>query len=54
MQEFIDASGTLILASHSDELLRRFCHRGLVFQEGKVVYDGELEKALDYYHDRYD
>jgi lipopolysaccharide transport system ATP-binding protein len=49
MEQFIDASGTLILASHSNALLRQFCKRGLVFNQGHIVFDGSLEDALSYY-----
>ena len=45
---------TLLLASHSDELLRRFCRRGLVFDSGRVVFSGPLENALDFYHRNHD
>jgi ABC-type polysaccharide/polyol phosphate transport system ATPase subunit len=51
LKEFIQSTGTLLLASHSDELLKQFCQRGLVFSQGKVVYDGCIEKSLSYYHD---
>jgi lipopolysaccharide transport system ATP-binding protein len=50
MQEFIAAAGTLLLASHSDALLQQFCTRGLVFDQGTIVFDGPLETALDFYH----
>ena len=50
MTRFLSSAGTLLLASHSDELLRRFCRRGLVFESGRVVFSGPLESALDYYH----
>jgi lipopolysaccharide transport system ATP-binding protein len=40
----------LILASHSDGLLRQFCHRGLVFSQGQIVFDGPIEESLSYYH----
>mgnify|MGYP002628483462 CR=1 FL=1 len=50
LTEFVRSAGTLILASHSDALLRRFCTRGLVFQSGRLVFDGPLEAALAYYH----
>ncbi len=50
MKSFVDSSGTLLLASHSDELLRKFCFRGLVFNQGSIVFDGSLEAALNYYH----
>lgn len=51
LEEFIEAAGTLILASHSDGLLRQFCHRGLVFSQGQILFDGPLEESLSYYHE---
>ena len=50
MTRFLSSAGTLLLASHSDELLRRFCRRGLVFDSGRLVFSGPLENALEYYH----
>jgi len=50
MTRFLSSAGTLLLASHSEELLRRFCRRGLVFDSGRLVFSGPLESALDYYH----
>ena len=50
LKSFIDAAGTLFLASHSEELLRQFCTRGIVFNHGSIVYDGHLNEALNYYH----
>ncbi|RPG18001.1 MAG: ABC transporter ATP-binding protein [Pelagibacteraceae bacterium TMED124] len=49
LQNFISQSGTLILASHSDALLNKFCSRGIVFSKGSIVYDGNLEDALEFY-----
>jgi lipopolysaccharide transport system ATP-binding protein len=51
LDTFIAEAGTLFLASHSDKLLHRFCRRGLVFDSGRIVWDGPLEGALRYYHD---
>jgi lipopolysaccharide transport system ATP-binding protein len=53
MKDFIASAGTLLLASHSDDLLGQFCTRGLVFSEGQIVYEGELTAALSYYHDHH-
>lgn len=52
MEDFIGSAGTLLLASHSDDLLRHFCRRGLVFDQGRIVCDASLEEALNYYHER--
>ena len=50
MTRFLSSAGTLLLASHSNELLRRFCSTGLVFDSGRVVFFGPLDDALEYYH----
>ncbi len=50
LHDFLSTTGTVFIASHSDSLLRSFCNRGLVFEEGRVVFDGSLQSALDYYH----
>jgi ABC-type polysaccharide/polyol phosphate transport system ATPase subunit len=51
MKRFIASAGTLILASHSEVLLRQFCKRGLVFNQGLISFDGPLEESLNYYHE---
>ena len=53
LTEFIEKSGTLVFASHSKELLKKFCNRGLVFSEGTIVYDGQLEDAIEYYDSKH-
>ncbi len=50
MKKFMDSAATLFLASHSEELLKQFCNRGIVFSHGSIVYDGSLVAALNYYH----
>tara|TARA_Y100001968_G_scaffold300640_1_gene312223 strand:+ start:29401 stop:30774 length:1374 start_codon:yes stop_codon:yes gene_type:complete len=50
MKNFMNSAATLFLASHSEELLKQFCNRGIVFSHGSIVYDGSLEAALNYYH----
>lgn len=49
LAQFLGEVGTLILASHSNELLAQFCSRGLVLQHGRVVFDGPLPEAFAYY-----
>lgn len=53
LQKFLSTAGTLLLASHSEPLLQRFCNRGLVFQEGRLHFDGPLDDALRFYHNHY-
>ena len=53
LEKFIQSAGTLILASHSDHLLRQFCQRGLVFSHGQIVFDGPLNESLAFYHEEF-
>lgn len=46
---FIDRAGTVVLASHSEDLLRRYCTRGLILERGRLRYDGSLYRALQLY-----
>ncbi len=50
MKQFMESAATLFLASHSEELLKQFCDRGIVFSHGSIAYDGPLDAALNYYH----
>ncbi|MBR2591106.1 MAG: ABC transporter ATP-binding protein [Clostridia bacterium] len=43
---------TVIYVSHNMTTIRRFCTRCIVLEEGKVVYDGEVEKAIEVYTQR--
>lgn len=49
MQAFVEATGTLILATHSEALMRQFCTRGIVFSQGSIVCDAPLDEALSFY-----
>jgi len=40
---------TLVLASHSMEFLKAFCTEALVFDGGKIVYQGSIENAAQFY-----
>lgn len=49
LRQFLGEVGTLILASHSNELLKQFCSRGIVMAHGSVVFDGSIEDAFTAY-----
>ena len=49
LDNFLGSEGSLLLASHSDDLLRQFCKRGWVMKNGQILFDGNIEEALDYY-----
>jgi len=45
----IDASEILVFASHNPQMLQELCSRGLVLKHGKVVFDGNVAEALEFY-----
>lgn len=49
LNHFLGEVGTLILASHSNDLLAQFCTRGLVLKHGQLVFDGPLTQAVEAY-----
>ena len=36
---------------NANELLRKFCLRGIVFSGGKLIFDGKIEEALSFYEE---
>lgn len=50
MREVADTEGrTILYVSHNMNTIRRLCDRCIVLDEGKVVFDGDVEKAIDIY-----
>ena len=41
---------TFLLVTHSDSAAKDFCERGLVLNKGKLVFDGEINDAVDFYN----
>jgi len=50
MQTFIEQGRTLVLVSHNENDLRRFCTRGLFLDAGEIRTDASLAEALDAYN----
>lgn len=41
----------LVLASHSDSILKSFCNKGLVMADGRIQYEGDIASCLAHYHE---
>jgi ABC-type polysaccharide/polyol phosphate transport system ATPase subunit len=52
MQEFVDRSSILVLASHSDALIRSWCNRAALFEAGQMLRFGEVDEVIEAYHGR--
>lgn len=51
LKDIVSESRIVVLASHSTELLRSVCNRGLVLEGGKVHYFGDIAEAIGAYSD---
>lgn len=51
MKDRMGGSKIVMLASHSVGLVRELCNRGIVIEQGRLVYAGEIIPALRAYHD---
>lgn len=50
MKNQMSKDAILVLASHSDGLLRGLCNKAVVLERGQVVHSGDIEPALKFYH----
>jgi ABC-2 type transport system ATP-binding protein/lipopolysaccharide transport system ATP-binding protein len=49
LERLVERSGILVLASHSDDAVRRFCNKGLLLEHGRVKFFGSADDALQAY-----
>ena len=49
IESMIERSSIMVLASHSDELIRKMCNRVILLNHGRVVADGPTADVLDIY-----
>jgi ABC-2 type transport system ATP-binding protein len=52
LERLIERSGILVLASHSDDAVKRFCTKGIVLENGRLAFFGPIDEALARYKGR--
>ena len=40
---------TLVLVTHSLDMAQKFCNRGIVINKGELLFDGNINSAIDKY-----
>jgi ABC-type polysaccharide/polyol phosphate transport system ATPase subunit len=50
MEEFIGKSRIMVLASHSEYLLRTSCNKAVLFHSGQIVATGSIDEVFDRYN----
>ena len=49
VKALIERSSIMVLASHSDKLIRQMCKRAILLDHGRLVADGPTEEVLEIY-----
>jgi ABC-type polysaccharide/polyol phosphate transport system ATPase subunit len=51
LQDRVDGSKIVVLASHRAGLLRDICNKGMVIDHGRLLYTGDIEPAITFYQE---
>ncbi|MES2998379.1 MAG: ABC transporter ATP-binding protein [Pseudomonadota bacterium] len=49
LEEFIDQSSILVLASHSNETIQRFCNKVVLLEKGQLKFFGSIKDGFERY-----
>ncbi|HSI74195.1 MAG TPA: hypothetical protein VK934_13545, partial [Fimbriimonas sp.] len=49
MEEFVSGSSILVLATHSDALIRQWCNKAMFLSGGEMRMYGDVEEVLSAY-----
>ena len=49
LDEFVEKSGILVLASHSNDLIRKVCNKAVLMEHGHIKMAGGVDEVLDHY-----
>ena len=49
INELVNSGATFLFVTHSAAAAKKFCKRGIVLRGGRIVFDGEIGEAADYY-----
>ncbi len=52
LNNFMSRSKILVLASHSEEVIRKFCNKALLLEHGKVIGMGSIDEITQRYSER--
>ena len=50
LQHYLETVSILVLASHSNSILKKYCEKGIVFLHGKIAYYGPLDGAIEFHN----
>jgi ABC-2 type transport system ATP-binding protein/lipopolysaccharide transport system ATP-binding protein len=52
LNEFINRSKIIVLASHSDQVIKKFCNKALLLEHGQIIATGSPDEVITTYRSR--
>jgi ABC-2 type transport system ATP-binding protein/lipopolysaccharide transport system ATP-binding protein len=52
LQQFVDRSSIVVVASHNPSVLEQWCNRAFLLEHGKLIHDGGVREVLEVYNQR--
>lgn len=52
LESFYNKINILVLASHSDGLIKQMCNKVMLLEHGKILKFGAVDEVIDFYHER--
>lgn len=54
LDAFYEKISILVVASHSDEIVKKLCNKAILLEHGSIIKMGEVDEVMDYYHTQTD
>jgi len=51
--KFADHCHLIVLATHSNEMIKEYCNKVVVLNKGEIVFSGEPQPAIDFYNQKF-
>lgn len=52
LEDFYNRLDILVVASHSDDLIRQLCNKAMLLEHGRIIEFGEVNEVINHYHSR--
>lgn len=49
INEIVNSGVTFLFVTHSTNVAKNFCKRGIVMKNGSIKYDGKIDEAAEFY-----
>jgi ABC-2 type transport system ATP-binding protein/lipopolysaccharide transport system ATP-binding protein len=52
LNKFMNRSKIIVIASHSDQVIKKFCNKAILLEHGRIISVGSPDEVINVYHSR--